>query len=89
MGEASSWAVESSQPLMEDDVMEDNSMFLEMPMGVDLCDLSPEEVEKATLFFASFRNRIGVSTKPEMDFNLSELFSRTPNLDSPVDPFYT
>nr|CAD39801.2 OSJNBa0071G03.15 [Oryza sativa Japonica Group]CAD40206.2 OSJNBa0019J05.4 [Oryza sativa Japonica Group] len=45
--------------------------------------------QKANLFYHSFKNRMGISCSPTMDFNLTELFVPRTDLECLIDMFYT
>lgn len=45
--------------------------------------------EKASLFYDAFQSRMGVSTFPGMNFELSVLIPTNADLESLVDPFFT
>ena len=45
--------------------------------------------QKANLFYQSFKNRMGISCSPTIDFNLNELFVPRIDLECLIDMFYT
>lgn len=45
--------------------------------------------EKASLFYDAFQSRMGVSTFPGINFELSVLIPTNADLESLVDPFFT